>query len=319
MSAKVLVLLAAMYPALACSQAYPTKPITLFLPFVAGGNTDTEARLYGQKLAEGLNGTVLIDYKPGAGTTVAQAYVAKAPPDGYTLLTTSAALTTAPAFYKNLSYDPVKDLAHITLISRRTTIFLSSPAFGPRNVPEFIAYAKANPGVVNFGTTGAGGAAHLAAAEFAMATGIKLTFIHYKGAAQQAQDLITNRVNVTFNALSSSLPAVRSGQLRALAISSIEPSPLLPNIKTISEQALPGYDYASWMGIAAPGRTPAAIISRLNTEFVKIARSPDVARQVAKDGTILVGNSPEQIRGYVISEISKMRKLVQETGIELEE
>lgn len=301
------------------ADVFPSRPVTLIIPYSAGGNTEIEARIYMQKLADSLGKPVLVDFKPGAGTTVGTAYVAKAPADGYTLLTISSAFVTVPAFYKDLSYDPLRDIAPVTLMSKRTTVFLVHPSVPFRNIPEFIAYARANPGAVNFATSGAGGATHLGGAQLALATNTEFTFVHYKGASQMAADLVAGRVNATFNALSTSLPQVKAGKLRLLAISSIEPHPLLPGVQTIAEQGVPGFDYYSFMGIVAPGGTPAPVINRLSGELQKIARMPEIAQRLAGDGTIMVGSTPEALRKFYTAEISQVRNLVQKTGIKLQE
>ena len=301
------------------ADSYPTKPVTLIVPYSAGGNTELEARLYAQRLGESLGRPVVLDFKPGAGTTVGTAYVAKAPPDGHTLLTISSAFATAPAFYKDLPYDPVKDIAPISLMNKRTIVFLLHPSLPFKNIAEYVAFARANPGAINFATSGAGGATHLGGAQLGMATTTEVTFVHYKGAAQMATDLVAGRVNATFNALSTSLPQIRSGKLKVLAISSIERSPLLPGMQTIAEQGVPGFDYSSYMGIVAPGGTPVGIINRLSLELQKIAKSPEVIQRLAADGSLTVGSTPEQLRQFYLAEINQFRILVQKTGIQLQE
>jgi tripartite-type tricarboxylate transporter receptor subunit TctC len=298
---------------------FPTKPVTLIVPFAAGGNNDIEARIYSQKLGDSLGHPVLLDFKSGATTTIGSAYVAKAPPDGHTLLVIGAAFLIASTFYKDLSYDPIKDFAPLSLMSRRTIVFMIHPALPVNNISEYIAYAKANPGAITFSTSGAGSVTHLGGAQLSTATNTQVMFVHYKGASQQAADLLSGRVNATMNALSTSLPHIKAGKLKLLAIASIDRSPLLPGVMTIAEQGVPGFDVASFMGILAPARTPPAITGKLSVELQRIAKMPDVAKRLAADGSIMIGSTPDELRQYNAAEIDQLRSLIQKTGITLQE
>ncbi len=308
-------------PAMAQAPAdsYPTKPVTLIVPFGPGASTDNETRLYARKLTELTGGNFLVDYKPGAGTTTGTAYVAKAAPDGYTLLSFASGFTSAPALYKQLPYDPIKDFAPVSLMTKRA-IVIASPASAPfRNITEYIAYTRAHPGEINIATPGSGSGPHLNMAWLQGLIGTKVTYVHYKGAAPAMVDLLAGRVHVVATTLNTALPQIKSGKLRAIAIGNAERSPLLPDAQTVIEQGVPGYDYSSPFGFVAPGGTPAAIVNRINAELVKVAKSADIAKTIEADGGLLIAGSPEQLRQLIAREINLYRKLAQDTGIKLEE
>ena len=308
-------------PAMAQAPAdsYPTKPVTMIVPFGPGASTDSETRLYARKLAELTGGNFLVDYKPGAGTTTGTAYVAKAAPDGYTLLSFTSGFTSAPALYKQLPYDPIKDFAPVSLMTKRT-IVIASPASAPfRNIAEYITYTRAHPGEINIATPGSGSGPHLNMAWLQGLIGTKVTYVHYKGTAPAMVDLLAGRVHVVATTLNTALPQIKSGKLRAIAIGNAERSPLLPDAQTVIEQGVPGYDYSSPFGFVAPGGTPAAIVNRINAELVKVARAADIVKAVEADGGLLIAGSPEQLRQLIAREINLYRKLAQDTGIKLEE
>lgn len=301
------------------SSTYPSRPVTVVLPFPAGGPVDNEARLYTQKLSQDFARPFVLDFKAGAGSTIGVAYVAKAPPDGYTLLVTNSSFSIAPAFYPNLPYDPIRDLAPISMMSKRTTLLLASPNLPFSTVPEYIAYVRSHPNQINMATVGAGSALHLAGAWLHSATDTKVTFVHYKGAGPVYLDLIAGRVQVAFITLSSAMPYIKSGKLKLLGLASLERSSLLPDIPTIAEQVSPGFEYSSWMGFSAPGATPADFINKLSSQMARIARSPELVQKLAPEGTILIGSTPEQFRQHIVTETARWRKLVQDTGMKLEE
>ena len=318
---KFAVLATVMLPGTALAQgaaaSYPSKLVTVVLPFPAGGPVDNEVRLYTQKLSQDFARPFVMDFKVGAGTTIGIGHVAKAAPDGYTLLVTNSSFTITPAFYSNLPYDSLKDLAPISLMSKRTTWLLANPSMPFSNIPEYIAYVRAHPNEINMATVGAGGALHLSGAWLHSATNSKVTFIHYKGAGPLYLDLISGRVHVTFITLSSSQPYVKSGKLKVLGLSSLERSPLAPDIPTIAEQVLPGFEYSSWIGFSAPAATPAEIINKLSTQLARVARAPEITQKLAPEGTVSIGSTPEQFRDYIATETTRWRKLVQDTGIKL--
>ncbi len=310
-------LVAALIPGMACSQTvdYPSRPVTLIVPFGAGGSTDIEARLYAQKLTEYSGQAHLVDFKPGASTTIGSAFVAKAVPDGYTLLATNNSFTTSPALYKSLSYDPVKDFAPVSLMSKRTTVIVAYPGTPYNSIPEYIAYTRAHPGQVNLATVGIGGNAHLNAAWFHILAKTQVTFVQYKGDAAARADLLAGRVDLTFTTLLAALPSLKSGKLKLLGIGNAERSSMLPGALTAAEQGLAGYDASSIFGILAPVATPAAIVTKLNADLVKAARTPDIAAKLEADGGLVVASTPQQFRQLIVTQVERYRKLVQEIGI----
>lgn len=297
---------------------YPSRQVTIIVPTGPGASTDVEARLYAQKLAERTGRSFVVDFKPGAGQTLGAAYVARAAPDGHTLLTVTGSFTATPALM-TLPYDTARDFAPIALMSNRSTVILAHPSTPYRTVPEYVAYARAHPGEVNVATNGSGGSPHLNAAWFHNITNTRVTFVHYKAAAAAQTDLMAGRVAVTFTTLLSGLPHIRAGKLRALGIASAERTAMLPGVPTAAEQGVPGYNYASWLGIVAPAATPAPVIDRLNAELVRIAKLPDVMAKLEADGGAMIGSSPQELRQVILAEIARYRKIVGDNGIRLEE
>lgn len=293
---------------------YPVKPVVVVVANVAGGTTDTETRMYAQKLGESLGKPFLIDYKPGAGGAIGAAFVAKAAPDGYTLLVASTSFPVVPALNDDLLYDPVKDFAPLSLMSKRPAVLLVHPDFPARGLKEYLAYARANPRAINFGTSGSGGVQHLAGAWLHSASGTQVTFIHYKGAAAVIPDLLSGRLHAFPTALITAMPHIRAGKLRAISILSMERSLLLPELKTASEEAVEGFDMPSWVGLVATGGTPTPIVNRLGNELAKIAKAPDIAKKM-EEGTLMVGSDPAQFARLIGTEVARWRQLVKEHGI----
>lgn len=299
---------------------FPSKPITLIVATALGGAGDVEARLYAKVLQANTGWPVVVETRPGAAGRIGFAHVAKAAPDGYTLLMVTSSFPLAPALFKSLQYDPIKDFEPITLMSKRKTIFLARASFPANNVVEYIAYAKANPGKVNFATAGLGNITHLSGAWMHSATNTKATFVHYKGVAMYP-DMLTDRVDVTMDAMNGAgIPLVKAGKLKALGISSLTRSDQMPNVPTMAEQLkIPDFEYPSWLGVAAPAGTPRAIIDKLNAEFVKVSKSPEVTRKIADDGGEVIGNSPAEFKKQVMAEINRWPKIVKELGFELQD
>lgn len=301
------------------ADSYPSRPVQLVLPFGPGGSSEIEGRLYAQKLTESMGKPFVIDYKPGAGSTIATAYVAKARPDGYTTLVSTIAHALTPAFYGNLTYDPVKDIAPVSLMTKRASALLVHPSLPAKTGADYIAYAKAHPGELNFGTVGAGGSPHLAGAWLHSLTGSKVTFVHYKVTAAMQTDLLSGRIQATTTSVRSAVPLAKAGRVRMLGVTTAERSPLLPDVPTMAEQGAAGYDYSSWLGIVTTAGTPAAIVNKLRAELVKAGNSPEVKEKLADEGTLMVLSTPEAFRTFIESEIVRWKKLVQETGMKLEE
>jgi tripartite-type tricarboxylate transporter receptor subunit TctC len=298
---------------------WPAKPVQVVMPFGPGGSTEVEGRLYSQKLTDQTGQPFVLDFRPGAGSTIGINYVAKAAPDGYTILINTAALTITPAIYKDLPYDPVKDIAPVTLISKRPSVLAVHPSLPIRTPAEYIAYAKAHPGELNYGTTGAGGSPHMAGAWLHSLTGTKATFVHYKGTGTLMPDLLAGRLQVTTNTFASLLPHIKSGKLRVIGVTTAQRSPLMPELPAIGEQGAPGYDYSSWLGFVTTAATPPAIINKLRGELVKVAADPDVNKKLGAEGITMVANTPEEFRQFIAVEMTRWRKLVQETGMKIEE
>ena len=297
------------------ASAYPSRPVTIVSPYVPGAVTDKDGRVWAQKLTQALGKAFVMDFKPGAGSTIGSNYVAKAAPDGHTLLIITSGFTVTAAMYKDLPYDPLKDLAPISLTAERPVTLLVHPGMPIKNFIEYIAYAKAHPGGLNFGTSGAGSILHMAGAWMHSATGTEVTFIHYKGSAPMLVDLVAGRVNVSPANIFNAMPFISSGKLRAIAIASAAPSALLPGIRTIAEQGVPGYGYSAWGGLLAPAGVPAPIINKLSSEIAKYVKEPDVIEKLTGDGTVLIGSTPEAFRQTLVAEITRWKSLAQQFNI----
>jgi tripartite-type tricarboxylate transporter receptor subunit TctC len=297
---------------------YPSKSVLLIDAQAAGGPADREARLYAKKISGYFGQNFVIDSKPGAGTTIASAYVAKAKADGYTLQIVTGSFTIFPGLYNNLPFDTLKDFAPVSLMSERTTVFISHPGFPAKNFEEYIAYARANPRKINFSALGVGSGAHLGGVWLHGATNTQVTFIHYKGVTLQTPDLVAGRVDATFGSALSALPLIKAGKVRALAIGNDQRSNLLPGLPTVAEY-VPGFNYKAWLGFVAPAATPPTIINKLNEAFVRAAKESDVAGTLESEGSIMIGSTPAQFRQFLVTDTNRNRKLMQDNGIKLSE
>ena len=310
-----LMAMALMYAGVANSQAYPTKPLRLIVPQSAGGSTDQVARPLAQQMGAALGQSVIVDNRPGAGSVIGTDAVAKSAPDGYTLLAVAASFSMSPSLYRNLPFDPVRDFAPISLLSSLPNIMSVHPSLPVKSVKELIAFAKARPGQLNFGSSGVATGTHLSMELFMYMTGIKMVHVPYKGGAPSVTALLSGEVQVTFATISTALPHVKSGRLRALAVSTARRSPVAPEVPTIAESAVPGYDYASWIGLLAPAKTPQPIIARLNAEAVKALQTPEIKAILAVEGSEPVGNSPEQFAAILKTEVARWARVVKAAGI----
>lgn len=303
----------------AWGQAYPNKPLKMILPFPAGGPTDIVARAMGQGLGEALGQNVVIDNRPGGGGMIGATLAARAPADGYTLLL--GGITTfgvAPSIHKNPPYDSVKDFQPVTLATRQPIMLMMHPSLPARSVKDFIALAKARPGEINYASSGPGGSGHMAGELFKLVTGVNLVHIPYKGAPPALNELIAGQVQVMFGTILASAPHIRSGRVRALAITGPQRSAALPDVMTFAEAGLPGYDASSWNGILIPAGTPRAIVERLNTEIVRILKSPQVQERLAQDGALPWPTTPEEFAAFIKAEIAKWAKVVQAANIRID-
>ena len=302
-------------PGMAFADTYPSRPVHLIAGFAAGSASDINARLLGQTLSERLKQTFIIDNRAGAGGNIASEFVARSDADGYTLLYASTAIAINPALYAGkLSFNAMTDLAPVASVVRTPVVMEVSPSLPVKTVAEFIAYAKANPGKVNAATVGAGSLQHLCAEYFKMMTGIDIVPIHYRGATQAITDLIAGRVQVMFDIMVSSLSYITSDKLRALAVASAAPHPLLPNVPTIS-QTVPGFEAGGWQGVCAPAKTPPDVIKKLNLEINAALADPNLNKRITDLGGQPAPGTPEDFGKFIASETDKWGKAVTQAGL----
>jgi len=300
---------------LAIGQGYPNKPVHLIVPFTAGSATDILARTFGQKLSEMWGQSVIVENRPGAGGTIGAAVVAKSPPDGYTLLVNSAAQAYNASIYPALSYDTSKDFAEIAPLAGQPNVLIVAPATGVKSVAELIALAKQKPGQLNFGSAGTGSGTHINAEKFKLAAGIDVVHIPYKGTPEALNDTLAGRVTFFFSPISAALPNVREGKLIALGVSTAKRSSALPNVPTIAEAALPGFDYNLWVGVFAPAGTPPDIVDKINKDIDRVAQTPDVKERLATLGAEPMPMTPAEFRKFVQAEIEDSAKIIKAAGI----
>lgn len=304
---------------LAATQAYPTRSIRLVVPFAAGGGTDIVARTVGLKLSEALGQPVVVDNRVGAAGTIGTDFVAKSAGDGYTLLMGSnGPMAITPSLQAKLPYDPLRDFAPVALVTTMPFLLVVHPSLPVRSVRDLVALAKARPGQLNYASPGSGSTTHLAAELFKAMTGANIVHVPYKGVAPAATDLMSGQVQMMSGDLSTLLPHVKSGRARALAITGAKRSPLVPELPTISEAGVPGYETSGWFGILAPAGTPREVVTRLNTEIVKGLGSSDVRERLSALGGEVAGGSPEQFAAHLRQEIAKWGKLVKAIGLKAE-
>ncbi|HYQ99215.1 MAG TPA: tripartite tricarboxylate transporter substrate binding protein, partial [Casimicrobiaceae bacterium] len=293
--------------------------VRLVVPFTPGGSTDILARAVGQKLSESWGQPVVVDNRPGAGGIIGMETVAKSAPDGYTLVMGHiGTLAANPALYKTLPYDPVKDFAPVTLIARVPNVLVVGPAVPSRSVAELIALAKAKPGKLDYGSGGNGSAAHLATEYFKLKAGVDLQHIPYKGTAPALQDLLGGQIALMITGLPPVLPHVKAGKLRILGVASAQRLRQFPEIPTIAESGVPGFEATQWYGILAPAATPKEIVAKLNREFVKALRDPAVGEKLAGEGADPVGDTPGEFAAFIASEIDLWGKVIRATGAKAE-
>lgn len=297
---------------------YPWKPITMVMPYTPGSTSDHEARVYQDNLPEIFKGmTFLIDYKPGASGMIANSFVAKQAPDGHTFAYVPATVAILPAIRKDIPYDYLKDLAPVIQTTRRVFVLAVHPSFPASNLKEYIAHARANPGKVTWSTVGAGGALHMSGEWLASLANIKLTFVHYKGAAAAELDLIAGRIDSSPKGMVSALPQMKNGKLRSIGIITNERTPIAPDLRTVEEEgpAFAGYNYPSWVGIVTTGATPRDIVDKLYQGLNKAIRLPKAMAVWESQGTVPVGLNPDEFRKRLMYEEGIWRKLVKEQNI----
>ncbi len=297
---------------------YPTRPIRLILGFAPGGSTDLVARVVGQKLAETWSQQVVVDNRPGANGMIGADLVAKANPDGYSLLISSIGPMAINASLYKMPYDIVNDFAPITYTGNVTNLLVVHPGVAATNVKELIALAKAQPGKLTFGSSGTGGAPHMAVELFKILAKVNVVHVPYKGGGPAMADLVGGQISGSFASMPSSIPFVRGGKLRALAVTAPKRSPAEPQIPTISEAGIPGFSVLDWQGLFTTAKTPPAIVNKLNAEVVRILKLPDVIEKLAVAGVEIQTSTPKEWGDFVKSEIAKWSKVVKEAGIKVE-
>ena len=285
------------------------------VPYPAGGPLDTVARLLGQKVAESTKQPVIVDNKPGAGGNIGADAVAKSAPDGYTILMGAVATHAInPTLYASIPYDPVKDFIAVTQVASTPNVLVVNPSVPASNVREFIAYAKAHPGKLNFGSGSTGSAGHLAGELFKTMAGVEMTHVPYKGAAPAMNDLIGGQIQLMFDNLASALGQVRAGRVRALAVTTARRTALAPDLPTIAESGLPGFDINTWFGIFVPANTPREMVDRLHAEFTRALAAPDVREKVLSLGAEPVGSTPAEFAAYIRAEAEKYARVIKASG-----
>ncbi len=300
------------------AQNYPNRPVRFIVPFAPGGNTDVQGRLIAQKLTETWNQQVVVDNRAGAGGTVGVEMLAKAPADGYTIaLASFGNILVGPSLFPKLGYDPLKDLAPVVLVSLPPGLLVVNPALPVKNVSDLIAYAKANPGKLNYGSAGNGTWNHLFAEHFKALTGIQMTHIPYKGANPAVTDVMGGQIQLSFAPFPAALPQIKSGRLRVLGVTSAQRSPVLPEVPTVAESGLPGYSAATWFAVLAPANTPTSVIAKLNKDINAVLARPEVKAAFAADGTEPAGGTPEQLRESMRTGIKQWGELVRNLGVKL--
>jgi tripartite-type tricarboxylate transporter receptor subunit TctC len=300
---------------LAHGQGFPNKPVKIVVPFTAGSATDILARTVGQKLGELWGQPVVIDNRPGAGGTIGAAIVAKSPPDGYTLLVHSAAQAVNASIYPSLPYDTTKDFVEVATLGGQPNVLVVAPATGYKNVADLIAAAKKSPGALNFGSAGAGSGTHVNGEKFKLAAGIDVVHIPYKGTPEALTDTMAGRVTYFFSPISAALPNVREGKLVALGVSTSKRSSALPNVPTIAEGGLPGFDYNLWIGMFAPAGTPADVVDKINADVTRALQSQEVRERLAALGAEPMVMTPAEFRKFMRDEMDDAAKVVKAAGI----
>jgi tripartite-type tricarboxylate transporter receptor subunit TctC len=300
------------------SDDYPSKPIKLVVPFAPGGSVDIVARILSQRLSEDLGQSVVVDNRTGAGGNIGFEAVAKAKPDGYTLGMASSTLAVNVSLYRSIGYDPLKDFAPISLVAMQPNVLMVNPSLPVKSVTELIAYAKANPDKLNFGSSGIGASQHLAAELFKSRTGIEMIHVPYKGGGPAMADLVAGRIQLMFETIPSSLPYIQSGQLRALAVTVEGRSGQLPDVPTVAEAGVAGFVSRGWLGVMAPAGTPQAIIDKMNAAVHKAVTDPAITKRLVDLGLQIKLSTPAEFSAFIAREVAGFRTLIADAKIPME-
>ena len=298
-------------------QKYPTKPIRFIVPFPPGGGTDILARVVGQKLTESMGQQVIVDNRPGAGGNLGAELATKASPDGHTILMVSASYAVNAAVYK-LTFDPLRDLAPVTQVATVPFVLVANPSLPANNFKELLALVQARPGQLNYASSGNGSSPHLAGELLTMMTNTKIVHIPYKGGGPALADVIGGQVQLMFNTVVQSLPQIKAGKLKAIAVGSLKRSSALPDVPTIAESGVPGYDVTNWFGVLVPGATAKQVVARLNKDIVQHLQSPDLKVRLAAEGADPVGSTPAEFERVIRSDIEKYTRIVKAAGVRIE-
>ena len=309
-------------PAFAQAQApaptYPTKPVKLVVPYPPGGPTDIVARLVAQKLSDAMGQQFIIDNRPGAGGNPGAELVARSPADGYTLVVATTAHAINPSLFKNLGYSLAKDFAPVSQLTSGPLVIVANPQLPAKNVAELIALAKSKPGELNFASSGNGQSTHLSAELFAAMAGVKMNHIPYKGSAPALTDTMGGQTQLMFDTMLSAMPHVKAGKLKALAVTSAARSPVAPDVPTVAESGLPGYEAIAWNGLLAPAGTPPEVLARLSAELKKVLAAPDVKDKFEAQGFAASWNSSEDFGRFMSAEVDKWAKVVKVSGAKVD-
>ncbi len=312
-------LLAACLPSTLLAQTWPAKPLRFIVPFPPGGGNDTIARLMAQKLSAPLGQQVIVDNRPGAGGTIGAEAAARAPGDGYTMFLAGVATHGInPNLRKKLPYDALKDFEAVSLIASAPLLVVVHPSLPVKSVKDLVAVARSRPGQINYASNGAGGSSHLGVELFNMMTGTKMVHVPYKGLAPALTDLLSGEVQVMFSSAVAMLPQVKAGRLRAIAMTGSKRSAAIPNVPTVAEAGVPGYETGSWYGVVVPAGTPRAVVDRLSREIQGIVKSADITSKLNEEAVIPVGSTPEAFDKHIRAELARWAKVIKAAKIELE-
>jgi tripartite-type tricarboxylate transporter receptor subunit TctC len=297
------------------AQSYPNKPLRIMVPFPPGGSTDVMARSLAVELTKSLGQPVVVENKAGANGNIGSAEVAKAPPDGYTLLLSGVGTNAINhSLYPAMPYDSLRDFEHITLLAEGPNVLIVNPTFAAKSVPELVALAKAQPGKLNYGSNGNGSSGRLAMEMLRQATGIDMVHVPYKGGGPAMQALLAGEIPMLFTNQDAALPHVKAGKVRAIGVASETRNPAYPDVPTIAEQGIAGFSAVSWLGLSAPAKTPPDVVKKLHAEAVKAVNQPEFRARLENNGFVVVGSTPEQFRAFVASENAKWGKAVKASG-----
>ena len=298
----------------AAAQSYPVKPIRFYVGFAAGGSNDVVARALAIKLSEFIGQPVVVENRAGANTSIATELVSRAAPDGYTILLNAPGHATNAALMK-LNFDPVRDFTFISKASEAQNLVVTHPSFPPRTIKELIAFSKTRPNTINFASSGTGTTVHLSAELFQFMTGVKWVHVPYRGGGPAAIELIAGQTSIMFANMPTAIDYARNGRLRALAVTGAQRAPAAPDLPTVAESGVPGFEVTTWTGVSAPAKTPRAIVDKLNADINRALKSPDLHAQLTSQGADPVGTTPEQYAAFVLEEIVKWGKVIKAAGI----